>query len=85
MTDTEAYVESRDFFKDQQLFIDPHPYYDDIRARCPVMREPFHDVVMVTGFDEALEVYSNPTTWSCATRWPGRASPFHSKAMTSAI
>ncbi len=75
MTDTDAYVESRDFFKDEELFIDPHPYYDDIRARCPVMREPFHDVVMVTGFDEALEVYSNPTTWSSCNTVAGPGFP----------
>jgi hypothetical protein len=25
MTDTDAYVESRDFFKDPDLFVDPHP------------------------------------------------------------
>jgi cytochrome P450 len=75
MTDTDAYVESRDFFKDPDLFVDPHPYYDDIRARCPVMREPFHDVVMVTGFDEALEVYSNPTTWSSCNTVAGPGFP----------
>jgi cytochrome P450 len=75
MTDTDAYVESRDFFKDPDLFVDPHPYYDDIRGRCPVMREPFHDVVMVTGFDEALEVYSNPTTWSSCNTVAGPGFP----------
>jgi cytochrome P450 len=75
MTDTVAYVESKDFFKDEELFVDPHPYYDDIRARCPVMREPFHDVVMITGFDEALEVYSNPTTWSSCNTVAGPGFP----------
>jgi cytochrome P450 len=75
MTDTEACVESKDFFKDPDLFVDPHPYYDDIRARCPVMREPFHDVVMVTGFDEALEVYSNSTTWSSCNTVAGPGFP----------
>ncbi len=75
MTDTDAFVESRDFFSDEELFIDPHPYYEDIRARCPVMREPFHDVVMVTGFDEALEIYSNPTTWSSCNTVAGPGFP----------
>jgi hypothetical protein len=28
------------------------------------VREPHHDVVMVTGYDQAMEVYSNTTDWS---------------------
>jgi cytochrome P450 len=75
VTEIEGDMESKDFFKDEGLFVDPHPYYDDIRARCPVHREPFHDVVMVTGFDEALEVYSNPTTWSSCNTVAGPGFP----------
>ncbi len=72
MTDA---VGSRDFFRDQSLFVDPYPYYDEIRAQCPVRREPYHEVVMVTGFDEALEVYSNPTTWSSCNTIAGPNFP----------
>ena len=75
MTDIETDMEARDFFKDQALFVDPHPYYDYIRAQCPVKQEPFHDVFMVTGFDEALEVYSNPTTWSSCNTVAGPGFP----------
>lgn len=40
MTDTDAYVESRDFFKDEELFVDPHPYYDDIRRAARLCGSP---------------------------------------------
>jgi cytochrome P450 len=75
MTDIETDMESRDYFNDQALFVDPYPYYDHIRAKCPVQREPFHDVVMVTGYDEALEIYSNPTIWSNCNTVAGPGFP----------
>ena len=40
MTDTDAYVEATDFFRDKSLFVNPYPYYDHIRSQCPVQREP---------------------------------------------
>ncbi|HEX4217682.1 MAG TPA: cytochrome P450 [Acidimicrobiales bacterium] len=75
MTDTDAYVEATDFFEDRSLFVDPYPYYDHIRAQCPVQREPHHDVVMVTGFDEAIQVYTDQTTWSNCNTVAGPGFP----------
>lgn len=75
MTDTDAYVEATDFFRDESLFVDPYPYYDRIRAQCPVQREPHHDVVMVTGFDEAVAVYTDQTTWSNCNTVAGPGFP----------
>ena len=75
MTDTDAYVEATDFFRDKSLFVDPYPYYDHIRAQCPVQREPHHDVVMVTGFDEAVAVYTDQTTWSNCNTVAGPGFP----------
>ena len=57
-------LESVDFFKDRSVFSDPYPYLEHLRAQCPVQREPHHDVVMVTGYDEAIAVYSDPATFS---------------------
>jgi len=56
--------EAVDYFRDRALFADPYAYLADLRGRCPVAREPHHDVVMVTGFDEAVAVYSDHTTFS---------------------
>ncbi|WNM31931.1 cytochrome P450 [Streptomyces sp. Li-HN-5-11] len=53
-----------DFFRDDGAVADPYPYFDSLRARCPVLREPHHDVVMVTGYDEAVEVAQDAKTFS---------------------
>lgn len=60
MTDFDAI----DFFRDRDLVADPYPYYDHLRAQCPVRREQHHDVMMVTGYDEALAVYHDPQLFS---------------------
>jgi len=49
--------QAKDFFRDDELVADPYPYLDTLRERCPVLREPHHGVVMVTGYDEAVEVF----------------------------
>ena len=53
-----------DFFRDDSLVADPYPYFDHLRSQCPVLREPHHDVVMVTGYDEAVAVYNDTATFS---------------------
>jgi cytochrome P450 len=53
-----------DFFRDKAPVRDPYPYFDFLRQQCPVRREPHHDVVMVTGYDEAIAVYHDTDTFS---------------------
>jgi cytochrome P450 len=53
-----------DFFRGNDLVSDPYPYFDWLRAQCPVRRERHHDVVMVTGYDEAIAVYNDTETFS---------------------
>lgn len=53
-----------DFFRDSELIADPYPYFDWLRAQCPVQREAQHDVYMVTGYDEACLVYADADTFS---------------------
>jgi cytochrome P450 len=60
MTDFDAI----DFFRDQTLVEDPYPYFDFLRGECPVRREGHHDVMMVTGYDEALAVYHDTDRFS---------------------
>jgi cytochrome P450 len=57
-------IEALDFFRDDALVADPYAYYDAMRAKCPVQREPHHDVMMVTGYDEAGEILHDATTFS---------------------
>src|SRR5690242_20169024 len=53
-----------DFFRGDKLIPDPYPYFDHLREKCPVHTEPHHNVVMVTGYDEACEVYGDAETFS---------------------
>ena len=56
--------ESIDFFGTKELIDDPYPYLEHLRGKCPVVQEPYHDVYMVTGYDEAIEVYHDKETFS---------------------
>jgi cytochrome P450 len=49
-------LSSIDFFTDTAVINDPNPYFNHLRSQCPVLREPHHGVMMVTGYEEALEV-----------------------------
>ena len=55
---------SIDFFTDQSLVPDPHPYFDYLRSQNPVVRLPHYGVVAVTGHEEANTVYKDPDTFS---------------------
>jgi cytochrome P450 family 150 subfamily A5 len=57
-------LDTVDFFTDQPLVDDPYPYFDHLRARCPVQREDHHGVVMVTGYEEAVAVYHDTERFS---------------------
>jgi cytochrome P450 len=53
-----------DFFRDNAFIADPYPYFDFLRSECPVRREPHHDVMMVTGYEEAIAVFHDTATFS---------------------
>jgi cytochrome P450 len=53
-----------DFFSDESLLDDPYPYFEHLRAVCPVTPLPHHGVVAVTGYEEATDVYRDPETFS---------------------
>ena len=53
-----------DFFTDESLIEDPYPYFDDLRGQCPVLPLPHLGVIAVSGYDEAVEVYRDPDTFS---------------------
>ncbi|HWS45624.1 MAG TPA: cytochrome P450 [Acidimicrobiia bacterium] len=53
-----------DFFRARPLYQDPYPFYEYLRAHGPVWREPHHDVVMITGYEEAVAVLNDTTSFS---------------------
>jgi cytochrome P450 len=65
-----------DFFASGKVLADPYPYYEALRERCPVRDEPHHDVVMVTGYEEALAVFRDLDTFSSANSVSGPFPPF---------
>ena len=82
-------LDAIDFFRDEHLVADPYPYFEALRGQCPVRREPHHDVMMVTGYDEALEVYNDPATFSSCISvtgpFPGFPVPLEGDDMTELI
>ncbi|OMC55014.1 cytochrome [Mycobacterium sp. IS-2888] len=59
--------DSVDFFTDASLIPDPYPYFDHLRGRCPVMPQPEQGVMAITGHQEALAVYKDPSFSSCVS------------------
>ena len=64
-------LESRNFFTDKELVANPYEYFDRLRLQCPVHPEPHHDVMMVTGYGEAIEVYNNHDAFSACNSVTG--------------
>ena len=67
--------DSVDYFTDPSLVPDPYPYFDYLRNRCPVTREPHHGVVAVTGWDEANTVYKDTESFSSCIAVMGPFTP----------
>jgi cytochrome P450 len=81
--------EELDFFRGDELVADPYPYFDALRERCPVRREPHHGVVMVTGYDEAVEIFHDARTFSSCVSvtgpFPGFPVPLEGDDVTALI
>jgi cytochrome P450 family 150 subfamily A5 len=56
--------EKYDFFRSDRFIDDPYAYFDYMREQCPVKREPHQGIFMVTGYDEAIEIYNDPDRFS---------------------
>jgi cytochrome P450 len=53
-----------DYFRDPSLPGDPHPFFDQLRARGPVTMLPGYDVVAVTGYAEGVAVFHDSVRFS---------------------
>jgi cytochrome P450 family 150 subfamily A5 len=82
-------LETVDFFRDPDVAQDPYDYYEALRAHGPAVREPFHDVVMITGYEEAVAVYHDQAVWSSCTAvtgpFPGFPVPIEGDDITDLI
>ncbi|BBX91571.1 cytochrome P450 [Mycolicibacterium boenickei] len=64
-----------DYFTDQSLVPDPHPYFDHLRSKCPVVTEPNYGVMAITGFEEATTVLKDTDTFSSCIAVAGPFPP----------
>jgi cytochrome P450 len=82
-------IDDLDFFSGNELLDDPYPYFDALRDECPIRREPHHDVLMVTGYDEVVAIYNDSKTFSSCTSvtgpFPGLPVPPGTEDLTSFI
>ena len=53
-----------DFFRDSRLTDDPYTFYEALRNKCPVSKEEHYGVTMITGWQEAVDVYNDSDTFS---------------------
>lgn len=60
-----------DYFTDAEVAANSVPYFDHMLANHPVWREPKYGVVIVTGYEEALQVYHQPEVYSSINRTGG--------------
>jgi cytochrome P450 len=65
----------RDYFTDPSVQLDPYEYLEELYAKCPVHQMTSRDILMVTGFEESLEVLRNDRDFSSINTVPGAAYP----------
>lgn len=67
--------ENVDFFTDLATVNDPASFFNNLRSQCPVLREPHHGAMMVTGYEEALEVFKHREAFSSCVAVTGPIPP----------
>ncbi|MET0180279.1 MAG: cytochrome P450 [Novosphingobium sp.] len=68
-------LEQRDYFSDHAILKDPYEFYEAVRAHGPIWQPPNRDYVIVTGFQESLEVLNNHQDFSACIGLAGPAAP----------
>lgn len=65
-----------DFYTDPKTITDPRSYFDLMRAKCPAAKERYRGTLMVTGYDEIMEVVGKKdATFSSAPSVVGPIPP----------
>jgi cytochrome P450 len=72
---TQQSGEELDYFTDPAVLKDPYQYFNSMYAKCPVHQLESRDIVMVTGFEEALEVLKNTQDFSSIISTQGAHCP----------
>lgn len=67
--------DSLDYYTEPRLINDPNPYFEHLRAKGPVTPLPLHNVVAVTGYEEAVQVNTDLDTFSSVNAVTGPFPP----------
>jgi cytochrome P450 len=78
-------LEDRDYFSDHVILKEPYAYFEAIRAKGPIYQLPASGIVVVTGFNEILEVLKNTQDFSSVLAPQGPAAPLPFKPEGSDI
>jgi len=68
-----------DFFSDLDVIADSRSYFDLMRSSAPIIREPYHNTLMVTGFAAVLDVLNDKSgsfSNACSVVGPMPGLPF---------
>lgn len=68
-------LEDRDYFTDYDIAREPYPFFEAVRAHGPVYQPEGRDYLIVTGFDEAVEILNNSRDFSAIIGLAGAAAP----------
>lgn len=68
-------LENSDYFTDYAIAKDPYPFFEAVRAHGPVWQPEGRDYLIVTGFDETVEVLNNHHDFSAIIGLAGAAAP----------
>jgi len=68
-------VKERDYFTDHSVLLDPYQYFEEMRPRGPIAQLETHDCLLLTGFDECVEVLRNPEDFSSLNSLASSAFP----------
>ncbi len=68
-------LEDHDYFTDYDIAKDPYPFFEAVRAQAPIYQPAGKDYLIVTGFDETIEILNNHRDFSAIIGLAGAAAP----------
>lgn len=68
-------LSERDYFTDYEILKDPYAYFEAVRSEGPVYQPPGKDYVIVSGFDEVVDVLRNSKDFSAVNGLQGASAP----------
>ncbi len=68
-------LKERDYFTDHSVLLDPYQYFEEMRPRGPIAQLETRDCLLLTGFEECVEVLRNPEDFSSLNSLASSAFP----------